>query len=86
MRALLDPKAIAVVGASQAPGCGTSVVVNLRDAGFGGEVFAVNPRCTDVLGYACVPSVNELPDTVDCLVIAIPARAEHFPELHCSDL
>src|ERR1700722_4961883 len=75
MRALLDPKAIAVVGASQQPGRGTSVVANLRDAGFGGDIFAVNPRYTDVLGYRCVPSVNELPDTVDCLVIAIPAPA-----------
>ena len=75
MRALLDPKAIAVVGASQQPGRGTSVVANLRDAGFGGDIFAVNPRYTDVLGYRCHPSVNELPSTVDCLVIAIPARA-----------
>ena len=75
MRALLDPKGIAVVGASQQPGRGTSVVANLRDAGFSGEIVAVNPRYTDVLGYRCYPSVKELPDTIDCLVIAIPARA-----------
>ncbi len=73
MRALLDPKAIAVIGASQQPGRGTSVVANLRDAGFKGGIFAVNPRYTDVLGYPCYPSVNELPDNVDCIVIAIPA-------------
>jgi acyl-CoA synthetase (NDP forming) len=75
MQALLNPKAIAVIGASQQPGRGTSVVANLRDAGFKGEVFAVNPRYTDVLGVPCHPSVSELPDTVDCIVIAIPARA-----------
>ena len=75
MRALLDPKAIAVVGASQQPGRGTSVVANLRGAGFGGGIFAVNPNYTDVLGFPCYPSVSELPDSVDCLVIAIPARA-----------
>ena len=75
MRALLDPKGIAVVGASQQPGRGTSVVANLRDAGFSGEIVAVNPRYTDVLGYRCYPAVKELPDTIDCLVIAIPARA-----------
>jgi acyl-CoA synthetase (NDP forming) len=75
MHALLNPKAIAVVGASQQPGRGTSVIANLRDAGFGGEIVAVNPRYTNVLDYRCYPSVNELPDTVDCLVIAIPARA-----------
>ena len=51
MRPLLDPKAIAVVGASQQPGRGTSVVANLRDAGFTGGIFAVNPRYPDVLGY-----------------------------------
>ena len=60
--ALLNPKAIAVVGASQQPGRGTSVVANLRDAGFKGEIFAVNPRYTDVLGFPCYPSVSELPD------------------------
>jgi len=75
MEALLNPKAIAVIGASQQPGRGTSVVANLRDAGFKGEVFAVNPRYTDVLGFPCYPSVSELPDTFDCIVIAIPARA-----------
>src|SRR4051794_13630840 len=75
MRALLDPKAIAVIGASQQPGRGTSVVTNLRDAAFKGEIFAVNPRYTDVLGYRCFASVDELPDSVDCIVIAIPAKA-----------
>src|SRR3978361_2081292 len=75
IRALLDPKAIAVVGASQQPGRGTSVVANLRDSGFAGGIFAVNPRYTDVLGFPCYPSVNELPDSVECLVIAIPAHA-----------
>ena len=51
------------------------MVANLRDAGFKGDIFAVNPRYTDVLGYPCYPSVSELPDTVDCIVIAIPAAA-----------
>lgn len=73
--ALLNPQSIAVVGASQQPGRGTSVIANLRDAGYGGEIAAVNPRYTDVLGYRCYPSVDALPDSVDCLVIAIPARA-----------
>ena len=55
MASLLNPKAIAVVGASQRPGRGTSVIANLRDAKFTGDVFAVNPRYPDVLGYPCVP-------------------------------
>jgi acetyltransferase len=75
MRALLAPKAIAVVGASQRPGRGTGVVANLKAAGFTGEIFAVNPRYPDVLGYPCVPSVRELPPSVECIVVAVAADA-----------
>lgn len=75
IRSLLDPRAIAVVGASQRPGRGTGVIANLRDAGFAGEIYAVNPRYQDVLGYKCFPSVSALPDGVDCIVVAVGADA-----------
>jgi acyl-CoA synthetase (NDP forming) len=75
MRSLLDPKAIAVVGASERRGLGTSVVANLRDCGFAGEILAVNPRYREVLGYRCFPSVSELPPAVECLVVAVAADA-----------
>ena len=75
MRSLLDPKAVAVVGASQRRGRGTNVIANLRDCGFAGEIFAVNPRYQDVLGYRCFPTVGDLPDAVDCLVVAVAADA-----------
>ena len=75
IRSLLDPKSIAVVGASQRPGRGTGVVANLRAAGFAGEIYAVNPRYQDVLGYKCFPSVSALPQGVDCIVVAVGADA-----------
>src|SRR5438128_4481715 len=75
MRALLDPKAIAVVGASQRGGRGTNVITNLRDHGFKGEIFGINPRYQDVLGYQCFASVKDLPASVDCLVVAVAADA-----------
>src|SRR5262245_61053152 len=73
MQSLLDPKEIAVVGASPRPGPGARVIASLRDAGFKGAIFAVNPRYSDVLGYKCFASVGELPKEVDCLVIAVAA-------------
>ena len=75
MRALLDPKAIAVVGASQRPGRGRNVIANLRNCGFTGGIFAINPRYQDVLGYTCVSSVRDLPPSVDCLLLAVAADA-----------
>ena len=58
---LLAPKAVAVVGASQRGGRGSNVSANLRDCGFAGGIFAVNPRYQEILGYSCVPSVRDLP-------------------------
>ena len=75
LRALLDPRSIAVVGASQRPGPGARVIANLQAAGFQGEIFAVNPRYTEVLGCRCVAGVGDLPQTVDCLVVAVGAEA-----------
>src|SRR5262249_22499289 len=75
MSALLAPRAIAVVGASQRRGRGTNVIANLRDNGFPGEIVAVNPRYDEVLGYKCFPSVGTLPASVDCLVVAVAADA-----------
>jgi acetyltransferase len=74
LQALLDPKAIAVVGASPRPGPGSRVIANLRDAGFKGRIVAVNPRYPDVLGYPCVASIADLPKEIDCLVVAVAAE------------
>src|SRR3979490_209548 len=84
MRALLEPKAVAVVGASQRRGRGSNVIANLRDCGFAGEIFAVNPRYQDILGYQCFPTVSDLPAAVDCLVLAVGADAacEVLEEAH----
>jgi acetyl-CoA synthetase len=72
---LLEPRSIAVVGANDRPGSyGDIVLRNLARAGFGGDVWGVNPRRSEVHGRPCVPSVAELPEPVDAVVVAIPAR------------
>jgi acetate---CoA ligase (ADP-forming) len=63
-----------VVGANDRPGSyGDIVLRNLARAGFDGKVWGVNPRRTEVHGRPCVPSVSELPEPVDAMVVAIPA-------------
>ncbi len=44
LHSLLEPKAVAVVGASQRPGRGSQVIANLSGCGFAGGLFAGNPR------------------------------------------
>jgi acetyltransferase len=72
---LLAPRAIAVVGASQRGGRGANVIANLRDNGFAGTIYGVNPRYREVDGFPCYPSVGDLPAGVDCIVAAVGAEA-----------
>ncbi|HYB25254.1 MAG TPA: acetate--CoA ligase family protein [Solirubrobacteraceae bacterium] len=73
---LLCPRSVAVVGATDRPGSyGGQALLNLDAVGFAGPVWGVNPRRTEVLGRPCVPTVSDLPEPVDAVVIAIPASA-----------
>ncbi len=72
---LFRPRAIAVIGAStRADAIGFRVIRNLRQMGFAGRIFPVNPRYREVAGLACLPSVEALPDGIDAAFIAIPAE------------
>ncbi len=73
---LLTPCSVAVVGANDRPGSyADTVFENLARAGFEGLVFGVNPKRTEVHGHPCVPTVADLPEAVDAVVVAIPAVA-----------
>jgi acyl-CoA synthetase (NDP forming) len=73
MDALMRPRSIAVVGASQRRTRGTKVLLNLKTTGFKGAVYAINPRYDEVEGFPCYPNVSAVPEAVDCVVAAIPA-------------
>ncbi|MGH2916813.1 MAG: CoA-binding protein, partial [Solirubrobacteraceae bacterium] len=74
LRRLMAPQSIAVVGATDRPDSyGGQALLNLELVGFPGQVWGVNPRRSEVLGRPCVPSVAELPEPVDAVVVAIPA-------------
>lgn len=72
---LLNPRSIAVVGASPKPGSfGGAVLRNLRRH-FQGRVFPVNPQHAQIEGERCYAALAQLPETPDCLGIALPAAA-----------
>lgn len=73
---LLRPQSIAIVGASAKPGSfGESLLINLKSSGYGGEVYLVNPKRPIIDGKACLGGIEELPEGVDCAVLAIPGSA-----------
>jgi acetate---CoA ligase (ADP-forming) len=68
---LLRPRSIAIVGASERPSVGRTLVEALDGIGFRGEVYPVNPRYESLLGRRCYPSIAELPRDVDVVAFAV---------------
>jgi len=71
---LLNPRSVAVAGAGCRPGSiGRTILLNVRDAGFAGTLYAVSPGGGDIEGIPCVPSVAALPEAPDLAVVTVPA-------------
>jgi acetate---CoA ligase (ADP-forming) len=60
-----------VLGASERPSVGRTIVENLERIGFAGEIYPINPRYETLLGRRCFRSVEELPAGVDVLAFCV---------------
>jgi acetate---CoA ligase (ADP-forming) len=76
MERLLRPRTIALVGASTSESSlGASVLENLENAEYSGRLYLINPKRPTIQGRQCLGSIEELPTSVDCAVLAIPAAS-----------
>ncbi|MGQ0848500.1 MAG: acetate--CoA ligase family protein [Actinomycetota bacterium] len=72
---LLEAQSVAIIGASNRPGSvGNVVVRQLAGGGFGGRIWPINPRHSEVEGLECLASVEEA-GPVDLAVLAVPNHA-----------
>lgn len=71
LEALFRWQAIAVVGASESSSYGAGPFRALREVGFDGRYYPVNPRRAEVHGVPAYPDVRSLPDRIDIGVLAI---------------
>jgi acyl-CoA synthetase (NDP forming) len=69
--ALLEPRSIAIVGASPTSYVGLVLCENLRSLGYEGAVYPINPRYDEILGWRCYPTLADLPGEVDAVVSAV---------------
>src|SRR5438552_4155001 len=69
--ALLRPRSVAILGTSERPSIGRSLIEALDTIGFRGAIYPINPRYETLLGRKCYASVAELPRGVDTLAICV---------------
>ncbi len=74
MNRIMQPDAVAVIGASPEDGkIGNSVMKNLINGGYQGQIYPIHPKAPEVLGKRAYRSVKEIPGPIDVAVFAIPA-------------
>jgi acetyltransferase len=71
---IFTPQSVAVVGATEKVGSvGRTVLWNLISSPFGGTVFPINPKRSNILGLKAYPSLAAVPDPVELAVIVTPS-------------
>jgi acetyltransferase len=84
LKAMLNPKVIALVGATEAPdSVGRALMGNL--ASFGGVVYPINPKRSSVLGVEAYPNIEAVPNPVDLAIVATPAVTVPLVVKECAD-
>jgi len=74
VRNLLEPRSVAVVGASRKPDTvGFSLVENLKSCGFTGPIYPVNRNANEISGLRCYPTLTAVGAAIDLAIIAVPA-------------
>ena len=75
MQRIMNPRAVAVIGASAEDGkIGNSVMKNLINGGYAGKIYPIHPKADEILGRKAYPSVLNVREEIDVAVFAIPAR------------
>jgi acetyl coenzyme A synthetase (ADP forming)-like protein len=76
LRPFFSPRSIAVVGASRSTrNIGTRILHAILDAGFKGPVYPVNPRVETLADLKVYPSLHEIPEAPELVVVAVPVPA-----------
>src|ERR1700722_2569139 len=86
MNRIMQPKAVAVIGASAEDGkIGNSVMKNLINGGYKGDIYPIHPKAAEILGHKAYKSVKDVPGVIDTAVFAIPAKFVAAALVECGE-
>src|SRR4030042_3404369 len=75
MDLLFNPRTISIIGASDAlTRIGGLPIRFLRQHGYAGKIFPVNPKYKEIAGLACFPALIDIPEPVDLALMGIPRQ------------
>ncbi len=76
VRLFMEPRSVAVIGASRNAGAGFfNSLECLMEYGFPGHIYPINPGAEEVLGMKAYPNVTSAPEGIDLAIITVPRTA-----------
>lgn len=76
LQALFSPRSVAVIGASHSRlKLGHIVLRNVRESGYPGPIYPVNPKGGRIEGLTVYPSIEAVPGPVDLAIVVVPSDA-----------
>jgi len=83
--AMFHPKSVAVVGAPQERPLGWPGIFGcIRDYGYPGRLYPINPRVDHVEGIKAYPDLVSVPEPIDLVIISVPASAVPAALMDCA--
>ncbi len=73
LEVFLNPKSVAVIGATERPGSwGSFIMQGLLSKAYGGKIYPINQHAKQIYGIPAFRSVKEIPEPIDLAVLTIP--------------
>lgn len=83
---LLKPKSVAIVGcSSNLSKLSGRPLKALLERDYAGKIFPVNPKYDEIAGVQCYPSVAEIPEPVDVVMVLVPAARVEAVVEECAE-
>lgn len=76
LNSIFNPQSIAIIGASTKVGSvGNDIVKNLKEQGYKGRLYPVNPKAEELYGLKCYANISEINEQIDLAIVIVPAAA-----------
>ena len=86
LKHFFTPRTVAIIGASERENSvGYRLLLNMKEAGFSGGLYPINPKYEQLLGLKAYPDLHAVPEDLDLVVIATPAPSVPCILRQCGD-
>jgi acetyltransferase len=75
LESVLNPKSVAVIGASEVPGKASERRTrSLLEGGYQGRVYLINPKRSELFGRKAYPNITEVGEEIDLVMIVVAPK------------